>query len=51
MGRIEIFDGKNKDLFPVPIGSMYGIFAYIYLKHQPNVGEYSIPMDPMGFLA
>ena len=25
-----------------PIGSMYGIFTYIYHKHQPNVGEYTI---------
>ena len=41
MGRLEIFDAKNKELFPVPIGSMYGTFAYIYHKHQPNVGEYT----------
>ncbi len=25
-----------------PIGSMYGIFTYIYHKKQPNVGEYTI---------
>ena len=25
-----------------PIGSMYGIFAYIYHKNQPNVGKYTI---------
>ena len=33
-----------------PIGSMYGIFTYIYHKNQPNVGIYIyIPyMDPMG---
>ena len=30
------------------IGSMYGIFTYIYHKNQPNVGEYTSPMDPMG---
>ena len=24
----------------IPIGSMYGIFAYIYHKNQPNVGKY-----------
>ena len=30
------------------IGSMYGIFAYIYHKNQPNVGKYTSPMDPMG---
>ena len=32
----------------IPIGSMYSIFAYIYHKHQPNVGKYTSPMDPMG---
>ena len=26
----------------VPIGSMYGIFTYIYHKHQLNVGKYTI---------
>ena len=25
-----------------PIGSMYGIFTYIYPKKQPNVGKYTI---------
>ena len=29
-------------MFINPIGSMYGIFAYIYHKHQPNVGKYII---------
>ena len=24
----------------LPIGSMYGIFTYIYHKNQPNVGKY-----------
>ena len=33
-----------------PIGSMYGIFTYIYHKNQPNVGKYTIPMDPMGIV-
>ena len=28
--------------FPVPIGSMYGIFTYIYHGNQPNVGKYTI---------
>ena len=28
---------------------MYGIFAYIYHKNQPNVGKYTSPMDGMGF--
>jgi len=27
---------------------MYGIFSYIYHQIQPNVGEYTNPMDPMG---
>ena len=26
----------------LPIGSMYGVFGYIYLKNQPNVGKYTI---------
>ena len=35
----------------LPIGSMYGIFTYIYHKHQPNVGKYTIhDMDPMGYI-
>ena len=49
---------------PYPIGSMYGIFTYIYHKNQPNVAKYTIHgsytikinrmelnipyMDPMG---
>ena len=32
-------------LFLLPIGSMYGIFSYMYLKNQPNVGKYTSPMD------
>ena len=28
------------DVYPIP--SMYGIFTYIYHKHQPNVGKYTI---------
>ena len=27
----------------LPIGSMYGIFTYIYHKNQPHVGKYTIP--------
>ena len=34
----------------VPIPSMYGIFAYIYRKNQPNVGRYTSPMDVMGYI-
>ena len=33
---------------PMPIGSMYGVYTYIYHKNQPNVGKYTSPMDPMG---
>ena len=28
--------------FPIPMGSMYSIFAYIYHNNQLNVGEYTI---------
>ena len=35
--------------FEIPIGSMYGIFTYIYHTNQPNVDEYTSPMDRMGF--
>ena len=31
-----------------PIGSMYGIFAYIWLIFMIHVGKYTSPMDPMG---
>ena len=34
--------------YPFPIGSMYGIFPYMYHKFMPNVGKYPSPMDPMG---
>ena len=27
---------------------MYGIYTYVYTKHQPNVGKYTSPMDGMG---
>jgi len=33
----EVCGEKN-----IPIGSMYGVFAYIYHANQPNVGKYSI---------
>ena len=37
--------------FIYPIGSMYGIFIYIWLMFMVNVGTVSIPyMDPMGML-
>ena len=36
--------GSNPENFtsPEPIGSMYGIFTYIYHENQPNVGKYTI---------
>ena len=35
----EIGESSN---FAIPIGSMYGIFRYIYHQNQPNVGIYTI---------
>ena len=36
---------------PSPIGSMCGIFTYIYHTNQLNVGKYTVrPMDPMAHL-
>ena len=29
---------------------MYGIFTYIYHKNQANVGKYTSPMDPQGYI-
>ena len=29
---------------------MYGIFTNIWLIFVVNVGKYTIPMDPMGYL-
>ena len=38
-----------KVIKPFPIGSMYGLFTYIYHKFEPNVGKYTVRhMDPMG---
>ena len=33
---------KDHIIYIYPIGSMYGIFTYIYYKHQQNVGKYTI---------
>ena len=33
----------------LPIGSMYGIFTYIWLIFMVNVGKHTSPMDPMGY--
>ena len=37
-------------LYPIPSPSMYGIFAYTWLSFMVNVGKYTIPMDPMGYM-
>jgi len=38
------------NIFSMPIGSMYGIFPYIYHTFKPDVGTVDIPyMDPMGW--
>ena len=34
--------GRVHTYFAIPIGSMYGIFNYIYHKFKPKVGKYSI---------
>ena len=36
--------------FTMPIGSMYGIFTYIWVIYGANVGKYSSTMDPMGWI-
>ena len=49
--QISMFQLKESicqlDIF-FPIGSMYGIFTYIWLKFILNIGKYTSPMDPMG---
>ena len=35
-------DVRVVSLFFSPIGSMYGIFTYIYHKNQLNVGKYTV---------
>ena len=45
MGSLQINGTKKKldDLqWSSPIGSMYGIFTYIYHRNQPNVAKYTI---------
>ena len=41
VGWVLGFAAENND-FMRPIGSMYGIFTYIYHKNLPNVGIYTI---------
>ena len=46
--RVEGLFGKflrvvvSPNMGILPIGSMYGIFTYIYHRNQPNVGKYTI---------
>ena len=44
-------DGAFRPIFRgklcVPIGSMFGIFTYIWHKFMVNVGRYTSPMDPV----
>ena len=42
MGRSTSKQSVSWCLFPSPICSMYGIFAYIYPTNGPNVGKYTI---------
>ena len=42
------FCSRKSKSFDKPIGSMYGIFTYIWLIFMVNVGKYTSPMDAMG---
>ena len=42
IGEIVVIFRKNTLYTKLPIGSMYGIFTYIYHNNQPNVGKYTI---------
>ena len=44
-----VLSSLSRNKSSIPICSMYGIFTCIYHKHQPNVGKYTSPMDPMGY--
>ena len=35
VGLFHLITGRNQSTYVEPIGSMYGIFAYIYHKNQP----------------
>ena len=50
-GRITSDYHPKKELQKKTIGSIYGILTYIHHKKQPNVGEYTSPMDPLGKVA
>ena len=44
ISKLEVYrlQGQQTSGLEYPIGSMYGIFTYIYHKNQPNVGKYTI---------
>ena len=49
--HFQIWLVQNRDVHPclIPIGSMYGVYSYIYHKNSTiHVGKYTSPMDPMG---
>ena len=48
--KMAIFELNGWQIF-YPIGSIYGIFAYISHRNQLNVGKYTCPMDPMGIFS
>jgi len=43
---VLLADRWGPEALDIPIGSMYGMFTYIYHKNQLNVGKYT--MDGMG---
>ena len=34
----------------IPIGSMHGLLTYTWMIFMVNVGKYTSPMDPMGYI-
>ena len=39
--QAELLNTYFGETFLLPIGSVYGVFAYHCLENQPNVGEYT----------
>ena len=46
---MQFFQGESWGDSWSPLGSMCGIFTYIWLILMGNVGKYTSPMDPMGY--
>ncbi len=40
----------RREIDVYPIGSMYGIFTYVGLICMVNVGKFTSPMDPVGYV-